>query len=406
MPRIDVEAVLGRVSGPALVPFIESIGYGPAIRAGREHKILCPFHDDHKPSLTINTTKRAMGILWCPPCGWKGSIVDFVGEVYRISGEDGGLPEFIRRVNKIAELTGQKNPERPAGAVEQRASRSQRQVEVMTPRQVAAAWMALMERAVEPEPWAKKLGIEPEAMRLAGAIVVPHERTPDRMLLAVPMRRPDMVMTSAQFRCFATRRKWALDEKQWIDGEWVQVRSSNAGLFLCPDLPALEFYHAIIVEGMTDFLGGLSILIRRFGTDLVEWPCQFIGLPGVTSLHDMVLELPIRRATTFFDPDEAGMNAAFDARRRVIERGADGEVKRGADGKPIRRVDMATDRREGLLGRMRAAGIEARASRPPTVDGRKVDLRDMARDGWDYDRFEEHLLRTSTRDPMGIRFRR
>lgn len=56
---------------------------------------LCPFHDDHKPSLSVNTEKN---IFQCFPCGEKGNILDFVMKMEELDARSGAA--------KLAEICG------------------------------------------------------------------------------------------------------------------------------------------------------------------------------------------------------------------------------------------------------------------------------------------------------------
>ncbi len=49
--------------------------YGINAPSGDDVKVLCPFHDDHKPSLSVNMKKR---VFQCFSCKEKGNILDFV----------------------------------------------------------------------------------------------------------------------------------------------------------------------------------------------------------------------------------------------------------------------------------------------------------------------------------------
>src|ERR1700739_447581 len=42
---------------------------------GREFVGLCPFHDDHTPSLNVVPSKR---FAHCFACGWNGNAIDFL----------------------------------------------------------------------------------------------------------------------------------------------------------------------------------------------------------------------------------------------------------------------------------------------------------------------------------------
>jgi hypothetical protein len=47
-------------------------------RVGREHAGLCPFHDDHRPSLYVNEAKQ---VFLCRACGEGGNVFNFVMKI-------------------------------------------------------------------------------------------------------------------------------------------------------------------------------------------------------------------------------------------------------------------------------------------------------------------------------------
>src|SRR5262245_6809081 len=71
---LDKEIVRARND---LAEVIEALtGHAPRQRGGtRERWVLCPFHDDHEPSLRINEEKQC---YYCDPCGFGGDVFDFV----------------------------------------------------------------------------------------------------------------------------------------------------------------------------------------------------------------------------------------------------------------------------------------------------------------------------------------
>ena len=51
---------------------VDIIGhYLPLEKKGKDYRCLCPFHDDHDPSMTINTQKQ---IFKCFVCGQGGNV--------------------------------------------------------------------------------------------------------------------------------------------------------------------------------------------------------------------------------------------------------------------------------------------------------------------------------------------
>src|SRR5438128_3611081 len=87
------------------VDLVDVIGEHVALkRAGREFKGLCPFHEDHRPSMAVVPHKQ---IFHCFVCGTGGDVFKFVreyhkmtaGESLRMLAQRGGvkLPELPKR---------------------------------------------------------------------------------------------------------------------------------------------------------------------------------------------------------------------------------------------------------------------------------------------------------------------
>src|SRR4030042_6899847 len=65
------------------------------VRKGREMVGLCPFHEDHKPSLNVNPDKQ---IFKCFACSAGGDVIKFVQMREGLS--------FMRAVERLAERAG------------------------------------------------------------------------------------------------------------------------------------------------------------------------------------------------------------------------------------------------------------------------------------------------------------
>lgn len=63
-------------------------------RAGRVYKGLCPFHDDHRPSLTVDPDRQSFK---CWSCGKGGDVIAFVQEQERV-----GFPEALQMLAERA----------------------------------------------------------------------------------------------------------------------------------------------------------------------------------------------------------------------------------------------------------------------------------------------------------------
>ncbi len=69
--------------------------YLPITRKGRSYSAVCPFHDDHDPSMSISAEKQ---IFKCFVCGSGGNVFSFVQKYEQLS--------FIEAVYKVAEIVG------------------------------------------------------------------------------------------------------------------------------------------------------------------------------------------------------------------------------------------------------------------------------------------------------------
>ncbi len=62
--------------------------YLPLRRVGTKYKALCPWHDDHNPSLEVNPERQSFK---CWVCGVGGDVFDFVKNIERVE-----FPEALR----------------------------------------------------------------------------------------------------------------------------------------------------------------------------------------------------------------------------------------------------------------------------------------------------------------------
>ena len=100
------------------IPIHELVSeYIPLKKSGRSYVALCPFHNDHKPSLHVNSEK---GIFKCFSCGTGGDIIHFYSQInkkkfyesvldlamkygFRIEHGEENLPE-VKLKNNLLEL--------------------------------------------------------------------------------------------------------------------------------------------------------------------------------------------------------------------------------------------------------------------------------------------------------------
>lgn len=92
MPKIAQEEIDALRNQADIVDVISH--YIPVKRAGKSYKAVCPFHNDHDPSLTITPEKK---IYKCFVCGNGGNVFTFVQNYEKIS--------FVESVERVAELS-------------------------------------------------------------------------------------------------------------------------------------------------------------------------------------------------------------------------------------------------------------------------------------------------------------
>ena len=204
MPRHS-EATLAAIKHA--VDIVALVGeYLPLHRTGSKFKALCPFHDDHNPSLELNPDRQSFK---CWSCGAGGDVFDFVKDYERVD-----FPEALRMLaDRAGVALGE--PAGPAGprALEGRAARGRRLGRVgvrrgpgasrprpgatSRSRGISAEIVARFRLGYAPETrdWltarARKAGISAAALERAGLIVrseknpVPHERFRGRLIFPI-----------------------------------------------------------------------------------------------------------------------------------------------------------------------------------------------------------------------------
>ena len=80
----------------AKADIISIIGsYIPLTQRGKNYFCVCPFHDDHSPSMSLSSEKQ---IYKCFSCGATGNVFTFVSEYENVS--------FIEAVSIVASKCG------------------------------------------------------------------------------------------------------------------------------------------------------------------------------------------------------------------------------------------------------------------------------------------------------------
>ena len=93
MEKIPYDLILDIKSKVNIVDVISE--YLPVEQKGKNYFAICPFHDDHNPSMSISPEKQ---IYTCFVCGASGNVFNFVANYEKVS--------FVSAVKKVAQKVG------------------------------------------------------------------------------------------------------------------------------------------------------------------------------------------------------------------------------------------------------------------------------------------------------------
>ena len=93
MEKIPYDVILDIKSKVNIVDVISE--YLPVEQNGKNYFAICPFHDDHNPSMSISPEKQ---IYTCFVCGASGNVFNFVANYEKVS--------FVSAVKKVAQKAG------------------------------------------------------------------------------------------------------------------------------------------------------------------------------------------------------------------------------------------------------------------------------------------------------------
>ncbi len=308
------------------VDIVTLIGeYLPLHRTGSKYKALCPFHDDHNPSLELNPDRQSFK---CWSCGAGGDIFDFVKDYERVE-----FPEALRMLADRAGVTlGEPaTPQAPGlskvelfgvaawaeGEFVAALSESDEARGYLQDRGISAESSARFRLGFAPEgrDWltarARKVGISAASLERVGLIVrseknpVPRERFRGRLIFPIHDPRGRTLGFGGRVLPSIERKNAESGFKaaKYLNSPETPLFSKRRILYgadLARPLARAEGWVAV-VEGYTDVIAahqvGLSNVVGTLGTAL--------GDDHVTALRRLA-----DRAVLVFDGDEAGQKAA------------------------------------------------------------------------------------------------
>jgi DNA primase len=317
MPGVYDQAVILRVQQANDI--VDVVGEHVSLkRKGREMVGLCPFHEDHKPSMNVSTTKQ---IFKCFACGAGGDVLKFIQmregltfsqAVERLAERAGIQVKPVRRLAPRTEGQPEIDPNR-LGKLNAWAMKFFQQC-LSDPEKGKVARDYLAQRRISPESISKwRLGAAPNAVdgmvKAAAASKVPLDLLQQGGLASGTNQ--DKFCSRLMFPITdVTGRVIGFGGRTLNDAGAKYINSPTTPLFdKSNTLYGLEQARheivatgtAVIVEGYTDVIMahqyGCTNVVATLGTSL-------------TSGHGRILRRYAEQVILVFDSDTAGREAA------------------------------------------------------------------------------------------------
>jgi DNA primase len=321
-PDTSLSAIKNAVDIVALVG-----DYLPLRRAGNKYKALCPFHDDHNPSLELNPDRQSFK---CWSCGAGGDIFDFVKGIEHVD-----FAEAMRMLADRAGIVLERQPTTAAGprgpsktelfevnawaegVFAAALGESAEAVSYLEGRGLTRASVERFRLGYAPEPrgWllglARRKGYSPELLEQAGLVIrdegagPARERFRGRLIFPIHDGAGRTVGFGGRIlprveRGMAERGRHVAKYLNTPETSLFRKRTLLYGADLAR-ASARKAGWVAVVEGYTDVIAahqaGLENVVGTLGTALGDD-------------HLLGLQRLAERVVLIFDGDEAGMSAA------------------------------------------------------------------------------------------------
>lgn len=374
---------------------------------GREYVGLCPFHDDHKPSMYVVPAKQ---IYHCFSCGAGGNALDFVINFHKM--------EFLDALKFLAERGNVELTARRTTASTSDASGESTRAELLNANAFALDFFRLLlkhpEQGAEARRMIQRRGFSDEIVERfqIGAsadswdalLAMAQKKQMDvRTLLQAGLAKPPRDGRGEGYDAFRNRLIFPIcdqigrpiafggrklkeeDEPKYLNSPESLVFDKSSTLYALhlASRAIQREGRAIVTEGYTDAIAchqaGFENVVATLGTAL-------------TARHARILQRLCKTIVLLFDGDEAGSKAADRAIEVFFSQPVDVKIATlpgGQDpadllaqedgGARFREVlDGAADaldhRLSRLRGRLAGAGLSERAEAIDTEIGRLVEL--------------------------------
>jgi DNA primase len=287
---------------------------------GREFAGLCPFHDDHNPSMAVVPRKQ---IFHCFVCGTGGDVFSFVQKFHKMDFRE--ALEYLAQRGGI-ELKPRKAPapgEEPATSrtklIEANATAAEFFKTIYRHPEHGSAARALVAKRGISEEMVERFGIGAAPDRMDGLLLTLSRKGLDsRVFVEAGLLRDREGRVYDTFRhrlmfpitdqigrfiAFGGRKMRDEDEPKYLNSPESRVFNKSATLFgLAQAAKAIQVARtAVITEGYTDTIAchqaGLENAVATLGTAL-------------TREHAVILRRLCDRVVLLFDGDDAGQRAA------------------------------------------------------------------------------------------------
>ena len=305
----------------------------PLKRTGTNRYVgVCPFHDDHSPSMTVNPT---LGIYKCFACGAGGDVfkfvkehekIDFNGAVEWVANFVGfDLPKFASKEN--AEVTEERAMVRKLNELacewfEQQLSLSPKALEYLAKRNISEKTRKEFHIGYAPDgrenfiAYAAKNGFSPRDCVKAGLATEKQnggisDKFRDRLMIAI--QNQSGVVVAFGGRDLAPKQE-GFERPKYMNSPDTALYNKSEILFgLNHSRAAISKENAvIIVEGYFDLIslyqGGVQNVVAASGTALTE-------------IHANILARYAKTAYLVFDGDAAGRKATHRTLEIVLPKG-------------------------------------------------------------------------------------
>lgn len=305
----------------------------PLKRTGTNRYVgVCPFHDDHSPSMTVNPT---IGIYKCFACGAGGDVfkfvqehekIDFNGAVEWVANFVGfDLPKFASKEN--AEVTEERAMVRKLNELacewfEQQLSLSPKALEYLAKRNISEKTRKEFHIGYAPDgrenfiAYAAKNGFSPRDCVKAGLATEKQnggisDKFRDRLMIAI--QNQSGVVVAFGGRDLAPKQE-GFERPKYMNSPDTALYNKSEILFgLNHSRAAISKENAvIIVEGYFDLIslyqGGVQNVVAASGTALTE-------------IHASILSRYAKTAYLVFDGDAAGRKATHRTLEIVLPKG-------------------------------------------------------------------------------------